>query len=689
MKKIILLSDGTGQGAAKRHQTNVRRLYRALDLHQHREKKGDGTESCVDGACAKNNQIAFYDDGVGSQAFLPFKVIGGAFGWGIKYNVIELYKALCRTYEDGDRIYLFGYSRGAFTVRMLAGLIADRGLCVAVADEKEFHKAARKQFEAYRSKRGKGLLTRPFRRALAASAPECATQPDIEFIGVWDTVAAYGFPIDEMALIWDCLVYPLRFVDKKLSCKVVRACHALAVDEERLSFRPVLFDETEEEKKAPEVEQVWFPGVHGDVGGGYPEEDLSLVPLDWMISKIEDRDEGCARNPNGLRFHEHVRRDIWKRSDWHGKQHDSRSGLAAFYRYRPRDVEDLSGECGIERPKVHRGVRERIKRKITPYAPTSLPCGCEVVQTRSKANEAEATLKFGEGAMAAALNTVFWRRWLYFALQLATIVTPFVFFFTSWWQPEVFLGDPQALLVAAGLAGLIVLKKVAPRSTLARAGRAWAELQDDHAPDFRPYPSLTGRFRGFLKDRPEMEKVRRGLVVAALVAGALGVVGVGLNRLSFFVQSCCESLCQPTEAPSVLAGEESFPFPIDNPCFATGVTLERGTNYRFAVTRTEWFDGDYPADADGFFAWKLLPFVPVRRHVAEPWLKLMGRVGPDGRAFPIGSGPLRYGAESDGELFPYVNDAVFGLRGDGRALPYRWTKGRNEGTAIVEVRPVE
>ncbi len=699
MKKIILLSDGTGQGAAKQHKTNVWRLHRALDLHQD-QSKDDQSASRDDGTGADADQIAFYDDGVGSQAFLPLKILGGAFGWGIKYNVIELYKALCRTYEKGDRIYLFGYSRGAFTVRMLAGLIADRGLCTAVADEKEFHKAARKQFEAYRSKRGRGLLTRPFRRGFAASAPECATRPEIEFIGVWDTVEAYGFPIDEMSSIWDWLVYPLKFVDKKLSCKVVRACHALAIDEERLSFHPVLFEEKkkkekeeEEEEKTPRIEQVWFAGVHNDVGGGYPEEDLSLVPLDWMIYKVEDRDEGCDKNPGGLRFHEHVRRGIRKRSDWHGKQHDNRSGLGAFYRYKPRDIEDLSLKCGITRPKVHHGVRERIKRKVTPYAPTSLPRGCEVVSTRSELDEAEAVLEFGEGAMVAALDTVFWRRWLYFAMQWATIVAPFVFYLTSWWRPEVFLRDGQAWLVAAALGGLVVLKKTAPRATLARAGLAWAELKYGDAPDLRPHPSLTGRFRKFLKDRPWVEKVRRGLVVAVLVAGALGVVSAGLSRASFFVQSCCESLCLPTQEPALLTGEEPFSFSIDNPCHATGFKLERGTHYRFEVARTKWHDGRHPATADGFSrprsSWALLPWVPYRRHVAEPWLKLMGRVGAGGEAFAIGSGPLRYEAKSDGELFLYVNDAVLGLSGDGRTLPYRWSGGRNVGTAIVRVRPVE
>ncbi len=682
MKKIILLSDGTGQSAAKQHKTNVWRLYRALDLHQS-QSKDDRTASCDDGAGANADQIAFYDDGVGSQAFLPLKILGSAFGWGIKYNVIELYKALCRTYEEGDKIYLFGFSRGAFTVRMLAGLIAKRGLCKAVADEKELHKAARKQFEAYRSKRGRGLLTRPFRRALAGSAPECATRPDIEFIGVWDTVEAYGFPIDEMSLIWDCLVYPLRFVDKKLSCKVVRACHALAIDEERLSFHPVLFDE--EKEKAPRIEQVWFAGVHSDVGGGYPEEALAMVPLDWMISRVEVGDE----NPDGLRFRPRAREEVRKRSDWHGKQHDNRSGLGAFYRYKPRDIGALGSKYGISKPKAHHGVRERIEQKVTPYAPTALPRSCEVVSTRSELKEADAVLDFGEGAMEAALDTVFWRRWLYFALQWATVVGLVVFYRTSWWRPEVFLRDWRVWLVAAGLGSLFWLKKAAPRATLARAGLAWAGLKYRSVPDLRPHSSLTGRFRTFLRDRPWVEYVRRGLVVAVLAAGALGLVGAGLSRASFFVQSCCESLCRPTEAAAVLTGEESFSFSIDNPCHATGFELKSGTHYRFEVASTKWHDDEYPADADGFFAWKLVPFVPYRRHVTEPWLKLMGRVGPSGEAFAIGSGPLRYEAKSDGELFLYVNDAVLGLPGDGRTLPYRWSRGRNVGTAIVRVRPVE
>src|SRR5262252_7343781 len=104
-KNIVLLSDGTGNSSAKVFRTNVWRLYQALDLSQ------------------PERQIAFYNDGVGTSSFKPAAILGGAFGWGLKRNVIDIYTFLSRNYERGDRIYCFGFSRGAFTIRVLAGLI--------------------------------------------------------------------------------------------------------------------------------------------------------------------------------------------------------------------------------------------------------------------------------------------------------------------------------------------------------------------------------------------------------------------------------------------------------------------------------------------------------------------------------------------------------------------------------------
>ena len=251
-KNIILLSDGTGNGTAKRHKTSVWRLYDALDLH------------CID-------QVAFYDDGVGSQEFLPFKLLGGVFGWGLKRNVRKLYKFLCRNYKAGDRIYLFGFSRGAFTVRMLAGMIDYCGVYTDYTDEQDLHQVALDNYNAFRSSFKTGQLTRGLRIFLGKTeAVHTPHTPDIEFIGVWDTVDAYGLPIDELAKVWDYLIYPIHFPDYTLSNKVRKACHALSVDDERLTFHPVLWDESGE-TDTTRIEQVWFPGVHSDVGGGYPQ----------------------------------------------------------------------------------------------------------------------------------------------------------------------------------------------------------------------------------------------------------------------------------------------------------------------------------------------------------------------------------------------------------------------------------
>jgi uncharacterized protein (DUF2235 family) len=135
-KSIVLLSDGTGNSAAKVWRTNVWRLFQALDL------KG-------------SNQIAIYDDGVGTSSFLPLAILGGVFGFGLKRNVLNLYKFLCRNYQSDDKIYAFGFSRGAFTIRVVIGLVLNQGL-VKFTSESELDKKARAAYRAYRYARFPG-----------------------------------------------------------------------------------------------------------------------------------------------------------------------------------------------------------------------------------------------------------------------------------------------------------------------------------------------------------------------------------------------------------------------------------------------------------------------------------------------------------------------------------------------------
>ncbi|QOZ52580.1 hypothetical protein XH90_15295 [Bradyrhizobium sp. CCBAU 53338] len=129
-KNIVLLSDGTGNAAGKVWRTNVWRTFQSLDLKT-------------------SDQIAIYDDGVGTSSFKPLAILGGAFGYGLKRNVINLYKFLCRNYQDGDKIYAFGFSRGAFTVRIVVGLVLNQGL-VKFANEGELDNKARAAYRAYR-----------------------------------------------------------------------------------------------------------------------------------------------------------------------------------------------------------------------------------------------------------------------------------------------------------------------------------------------------------------------------------------------------------------------------------------------------------------------------------------------------------------------------------------------------------
>src|SRR5437868_5761227 len=134
-KSIVLFSDGTGNSSAKLFKTNVWRMYEAVDL-------GPPAEG-------KRYQISYYDDGVGTSALKPLAMLGGAFGWGLKRNVLDIYRFACRNYRSVDEIYGFGFSRGAFTMRVVVALIATQGL-VQSNDEAELLRKSRDAFREFR-----------------------------------------------------------------------------------------------------------------------------------------------------------------------------------------------------------------------------------------------------------------------------------------------------------------------------------------------------------------------------------------------------------------------------------------------------------------------------------------------------------------------------------------------------------
>jgi uncharacterized protein (DUF2235 family) len=256
-RNLIVLSDGTGNSAAKLFRTNVWRIYDALDLN------------CDD-------QVALYDNGVGTAAFKPLAALGGAFGFGLKRNVLDLYTFLCRNYQVApdfdadparparhDRIFAFGFSRGAFTARVVAGLVANQGLICAAKSDRDLIRLARWAYRRYRADRYRNSIGVRFLRTLRNGVfrmrdmlsgqkpydPSKNRKVDINFLGVFDTVAAYGLPVDELTKGWDKWVWPMLPRDKSLNKRVKYARHAVAIDDERQTFFPLLWDEDSEREK--------------------------------------------------------------------------------------------------------------------------------------------------------------------------------------------------------------------------------------------------------------------------------------------------------------------------------------------------------------------------------------------------------------------------------------------------------
>jgi uncharacterized protein (DUF2235 family) len=359
-RNLVVLSDGTGNSAAKPFKTNVWRLYEALKLT-------DGT------------QVAEFGDGVGTSSVTFLRVIGLAFGWGVKRNVLNLYKFLCHNHQPNDRIWAFGFSRGAFTIRVLVGLIDTEGL-VCFETEDELERNAIAAYRAYRAKRfhtrlpwvraGRALRDRtlagwhwltgvdPRRRQTRGSVP-------IRFVGVWDTVVAYGLPINELTDAVDKWIWPMKFRDCRLSSNVEFGRQALSLDDERTTFHPVTWRGTM--SAASDLRQVWFAGSHADVGGGYPDDGLSYVALNWMI------DEAASK---GLAFEPAVVDAFRSLVAPTGRIYDSRAGFGVFWRYDPRNASLLLDGAT---PVVDGSVMMRMAHGNDGYAPISLPEAIEVL----------------------------------------------------------------------------------------------------------------------------------------------------------------------------------------------------------------------------------------------------------------------------------------------------------------------
>jgi uncharacterized protein (DUF2235 family) len=410
--KIILMSDGTGNTTAKVWRTNVWRLFESLDL-------------------SREDQVAIYADGVGTSSFKPLAVLGGAFGWGLKRNVLDLYKFTCRQHRDGAEIYAFGFSRGAFTVRVVTGLILNQGL-VPFENESDLDRRAKAAYRAYRADRYHTVFRveavfRWLRDNFTARYDKALNRPipSVRFIGVWDTVAAYGLPIEEMTLGLSRYIWPLELPDRTLNVRVKRACHALALDDDRTTFHPVLWTEAGETQVASEenaifntteerVSQIWFAGAHSNVGGGYPDDRLAYCSLHWMMQQAGA--SGLTfKSPPGSEPNAMLK--VRSALDADGRLYDPRSGLGSTYRYGPRDVDKLSngdraGAVGstvwIELPKIHCSVIARLARG-NGYAPIGLPARYAVIEADGKIVRPDIRSGIGSGCDGSSTLPQCWQ----------------------------------------------------------------------------------------------------------------------------------------------------------------------------------------------------------------------------------------------------------------------------------------
>jgi uncharacterized protein (DUF2235 family) len=254
-KRIVYCADGTWQAPV--NNTNVYRLYKALLMSA--------------------DQVTYYDDGVGADASGLSHILEGAFGQGLFQKIQDGYTKIAHAFESGDEIYLFGFSRGAYTVRSLAGMIANCGLPTGAFSDNCVTQA----FAAYRD---------PVNRAsILAGLGSCGLgDATIRMIGVWDTVGSLGIPaifggIDENAY---------GFLDTGLHPDVKNAYQCLAIDEQRAQFPATLWTSTPAPGQT--IEQVWFSGTHGDVGGGTTAAggvdagtQLCDITLGWMAAKAQ------------------------------------------------------------------------------------------------------------------------------------------------------------------------------------------------------------------------------------------------------------------------------------------------------------------------------------------------------------------------------------------------------------------
>lgn len=263
-ERLIVCCDGTWQTLESAYPTNVVKIAQGIKTFDSQGMP----------------QLVYYDEGLGTENKVD-AILGGSFAVGLSKNVQEAYRFLCFNYDPGDEIYLFGFSRGAYTVRSLGGLISYCGLVRRshIRRTPEAYEIYRELDSATRIRKG-----REFQQKYSYSEPA-----KITVLGCWDTVGSVGIP--DILPFWSFdreINKKYGFHDTTLSAIVERALHALSIDENRQVFQPT-FMQQKSENKEQQLRQIWFPGDHSSIGGGTRAyRGLSNAALLWAIDVIQN-----------------------------------------------------------------------------------------------------------------------------------------------------------------------------------------------------------------------------------------------------------------------------------------------------------------------------------------------------------------------------------------------------------------
>ena len=317
IKRIVICADGTWnrpeKDSGKDFPTNVLRLARAI-----KPVDKDGVA-----------QQVFYDWGVGSYGQ---RLIGGITGKGLQKNIMDGYRYIVQNYSPGDEIFLFGFNRGAYTMRSLCGMINNCGIL-----KRKHANLIQDAFKLYKrpghANKPTGVNSAAFRQA--HSHPH----KSVHFVGAWDTVGAMGIPISFLGLFDD----RDEFYDTEIGSCVKVARHAMAIDEHRSDYTPTIWDRNTN----TDLVQAWFAGAHSNIGGSHkPDSDGSLLSdnaLDWMILEAKQF---------GLAIEHHLPRSINKSAT--ATLHNSRR---SFYRVKKKYYRQLNHDKG--QVLFHRSVKQR------------------------------------------------------------------------------------------------------------------------------------------------------------------------------------------------------------------------------------------------------------------------------------------------------------------------------------------